>query len=269
MRIVSRTATPIEPTRVPAGTGAAARHAHGSGNNSTTGPAPADFPLFQTLIGNPAAGQSPSGSSTAQPAATAATTPTTATPATTAAPTAYPVGIAALVHAMMNGTFQASYVTDPSQLVEKTPYGSYQAGSMSYASDETANQLAQLLGGTVVKRQAFPIAQGWQAPLANFIKLPGGQLVNAGDLASYARCAGYGVQQLTADLTQEINQGSAITKLYDYEQAYWSGQPTGDPPDTAFQIGDPGPAIAGMVYPAGTLAADGSVINPANAHKLT
>lgn len=188
------------------------------------------------------------------------------TSATAAAPTPPPTGISALVYAIVNGTFKPSFVTDPGSLVETTPRGSFTLPSMSYASDATAQQMAQLLGGTVVKKLAFPLSQGWQAPLANFIKLPGGQMVNAGDLATYARFPQLGIQQLTADITQEINQGAAISKLYDYEQAALSGQAlTEEPPDTNFKIGDPGPAIAGMIYPEGTLAADGSVINPGNA----
>jgi hypothetical protein len=168
----------------------------------------------------------------------------------------------ALVDAIMNGTFQPAYVTDPSKLMEVTPMGSYQMASTSYATDDSAQKLAQLLGGTVVQKPAFPLPRGWQAPLANFIQLPSGQVVNAGELQAYAKYPYLGRQQLLFDLTQEINQGGAVSQFYDAEQACMSSQSATTLSPPAFQIGDSGPAIAGMTYPAGSLAADGTVINP-------
>jgi len=152
----------------------------------------------------------------------------------------------------MNGSLQPTNVTDPTKLSEVTPRGIFQMPSIYYASDETASQIAQLLGGTVVQKPAFGQMPGSTEPLANFIELPNGMTVNAADLAYYAKCGNEGVQQLTADLTQEINQGAAISAYYD--------NPSGPVP--AFQAGEVGPAISGMTYPAGTLAANGSVINP-------
>ena len=152
----------------------------------------------------------------------------------------------------MNGSLQPTDLTDPAQLSEVTPRGTFQMPSIYYASDETANQIAQLLGGKVVQKPAFGEGPGCLEPLANFIELPNGMTVNAADLAYYTKCGDEGVQQLTADLTQEINQGAAISAYYD--------NPSGPMP--TFEIGEIGPAIPGMTYPAGTLAADGSVINP-------
>ena len=164
---------------------------------------------------------------------------------------------------MMDGSFQASYVTNPSSLVEATPLGSFSLPSQPYATDQAAQQLAQLLGGTVVQKPNVPVPNGWQTPQADFIQLPTGQVVNAGDLESYAKCSYLGAQQLTADLTQEINQGGAISSFNDGVQSLMNGASSSMPAMPSFAIGDPGAAIAGMTYPDGTVAADGAVINPA------
>ena len=63
--------------------------------------------------------------------------------------------------AIMNGTFQGSYVNNPAQLQETNPAGTDTMPSVYYASDQTASQLAQLLGGTVVQMKAFGQDQGW------------------------------------------------------------------------------------------------------------
>jgi len=150
-----------------------------------------------------------------------------------------------LIAAILNGSFQPTY------------------SSPGYASDQTAQQLATLLGGKVVQKVPVPSSYATTTELkANFIQLPSGQTVNAADLAYYARCGGGGVMQLAADLTQEINQGGAITSYNDQMVAFLSG--TGNYPGAGpiFQPNVIGPAIAGMTYPPGTLAADGSVINP-------
>ena len=195
----------------------------------------------------PAAASTPAVASATVPKAAAAT------PAATLPPVAaQPTGIAALVNAIMSGSLQPSDVSDPSKLTEITPRGTFQMPSIYYASDETANQIAQLLGGTVVQKPAFGQGPGSLEPLANFIELPNGMTVNAADLAYYAKCGDEGVQQLTADLTQEINQGAAISAYYE--------NPSGPMP--TFDVGWIGPPIPGMTYPAGTLAADGSIINP-------
>jgi len=177
---------------------------------------------------------------TVTPPVSPASTPSS-TPATTPAAT----GIGALIAAIMDGSFQPA------------------CNSVYYASDQTAQQLATLLGGKVV--QQVPFASSYATTTeakANFIQLPSGQTVNAADLAYYARCGGGGVQQLAADLTQEINQGGAITSYNDQMIAFLSG--TGNYPGAGpiFQANVIGPPIAGMTYPPGTLAADGSVINP-------
>jgi len=124
--------------------------------------------------------------------------------------------------------------------------------NFSYVSSATANQLASLLGGTVVQRTAFGQQQGWTEPLANFIQLPNGQTFNAADVAYYARCSNAGAAQLTADITQTINEGSAWTNYY----AHGGSMPS-------FPMGYVGPPVSGMTYPAGTIGADGNVINPA------
>ena len=202
------------------------------------------------------------------PAATQATasgpdTATTATPDTSAAGNATPAqpGIAAYISAIMDGSFQPTYKT-PAQLAENTPFGTIYNSPAYYASDETAQQLASLLGGTVVQKMPFASSNALTTEIkANFIQLPSGQTVNAADLAYYARCGNVGVQQLAADLTSEINTGGAITRYNDQMIAYMSGQGP-FPTAQTLAAGQIGPAIAGMTYPPGTLAADGSVINP-------
>lgn len=193
---------------------------------------------------------------TAAKAATAAATASTGTAATTApagtSGTGQPGGIQGLVSAIMNGSFRPTYVTDPSQLQETSPGGTDTMPNFYYASDQTAAQLASILGGTVVQMPAFGHDQGWTEPLANFIQLPNGQTVNAAGLAYYANCASEGGAQLTADLTQTINQGAAWTNYY------MSGGPM-----PYFVTGQVGPPISGMTYPAGSIGADGNVINPA------
>lgn len=121
-----------------------------------------------------------------------------------------------------------------------------------YASDQTAAQLAQLLGGKVVQMPAFGQDQGWSEPNANFIQLPNGQTFNAADVAYYAKCGVSSPAQLYADITQTINQGAAWTNYYKY-----GGQ------IPSFPTGFVGPPISGMTYPPGMVAADGTVINPA------
>ncbi len=193
--------------------------------------------------------------------ATAAASDADTSSATTVATPAQP-GIGALIDAIMDGSFQPTYLT-PSQLEENTSTGTVYNSPAYYASDETAQQLATLLGGTVVQEVPFPSSNATTTEIkANFIQLPSGQTVNAADLAYYAKFGSYGVQQLAADLTQEINQGGAITSYNQQMVAFLSG--TGNfPADTpTFQPSEIGPAIAGMTYPSGTLAPDGSVINP-------
>jgi hypothetical protein len=221
-------------------------------------------PNFAALFG-PAAAASTSTTGVASTAAiqaanvtAAATTATATTTAATTASAASAVtlatpGIEALVSAIMDGSFQGGNVTDPSKLQQVSPWGSSATlTSFFYASDQTANQLAQLLGGKVVQMPAFGQGAGWTEPMANFIELPNGQKVNAASLAYYANCGVEGKTQLTADLTQDINEGAAMSNFY---------QNGGDMP--SFGIGYTGPAISGMAYPAGTVAADGTVINPA------
>lgn len=193
-----------------------------------------------SMLGTSSASSGTGTSSTSGTSGTSSGTSTSA-PAT---------GIGALVAAMLNGSFKATYVTDPSQLQETSPAGTNTMPNFYYASDQTAQQMAQLLGGTVVQMKAFGQDKGWTEPNANFIELPNGQTFNAADVAYYARNP-QGTQQLTAAITQTINQGSAWTNYYQ------SGGP-----QPIFPAGYIGPPISGMTYPSGTLAADGSVINP-------
>jgi hypothetical protein len=199
---------------------------------------------------------------TSTASSTTTTTASTATTTTTAAATSADTGtttgtvanpgVGALVTAIMNGSLQPSYVTDPSQLQQSTPAGTDYMPSFYYASDQTADQIAQLLGGTVVQMPPFGTEQGWSEPLANFIQLPGGQQVNAADLAYYANTGSEGTAQLTADITSTINIGSAMTNYYQYGGAM-----------PIFTEGYVGPPIAGMTYPASMIGSDGNVINPA------
>jgi hypothetical protein len=189
---------------------------------------------------------------------TSTTTSTTATTSTsTGANTTTPVavaspGIGSLVTAIMNGSFQGTDVTNAAQLQETNPAGTDTMPNFYYASDQTASQMAQLLGGTVVQMKAFGQDQGWSEPNANFIQLPNGQTFNAADLAYYSRSGVSSPAQLTADITQTINEGAAWTNYYK----------TGGSMPT-FTMGYVGPPISGMTYPAGTIGADGNVINPA------
>jgi hypothetical protein len=187
-----------------------------------------------------------SAASTESTGATAAST--TATSTTSSAGT----GIEGLVTAIMNGTFQATYVTSPSQLQEINPAGTDYMPNFYYASDQTAAQLASILGGTVVKMPPFGQDKGWTEPDANFIQLPNGQTFNAADVAYYAKTSNAGPAQLTADITATINEGAAWTNYY---------QTGGSMP--TFPEGYVGPPIAGMTYPTGTIDGNGNVINPA------
>ena len=176
------------------------------------------------------------------------TIPVTAasTPGSTPATTPTEPGIGAFIAAIMDGSFQPTY-----------------SSPVYYASDQTAQQLATLLGGKVVQQVPFASCYATTTEAkANFIQLPSGQTVNAADLAYYARCGGSGVQQLAADLTQEINQGGIITSYNSQMVAFLSG--TGNYPGAGpvLDASVIGPPIAGMTYPPGTLASDGSVINP-------
>jgi hypothetical protein len=187
------------------------------------------------------------------PATTAAATvEAAATPTTPAAVTVTPPGVGALVTAIMNGSFQPTYVTNPAKLQEITPAGTDYMPNFYYASDQTAAQLAQLLGGTVVQKPAFGQDAGWSEPNANFIQLPNGQSFNAADVAYYAKTGSVGANQLTSDITAAINQGSAWTNYYQQGGA----MPT-------FAMGYVGPPISGSTYSAGMIGADGNVINAA------
>jgi hypothetical protein len=181
--------------------------------------------------------------------ATSATTSTATAAATVTTPTP---GVGALVTAIMNGTFQPTNVSDPSKLQEITPLGTDYMPGFYYASDQTASQLAQLLGGQVVQMPAFGQDKGWSEPNANFIQLPDGQTFNAADVAYYAKAGSQGAAQLTADITATINQGSAWTSYY---------QQGGQMP--SFAPGYVGPPIAGSTYDASMISATGNVINPA------
>jgi len=181
---------------------------------------------------------------------TSATGTTGTTGTSSSSSTTPPTGIGALVTAILNGSFKPTYVTDPSQLQETSPAGTNTMPNFYYASDQTADQMAALLGGTVVQMKAFGQDKGWTEPNANFIQLPNGQTFNAADVSYFAlhpQSAG----QLAAAITQTINEGSA-----------WSNYYQNGGPQPSFPEGYIGPAISGMAYPPGTLAADGSVINP-------
>lgn len=194
-----------------------------------------------------------SNTGTAVTTTTATTTPAAAAVATApAATTVANPGVGALVTAIMNGSFQPTYVSDPAKLQEINPAGTSYMPNFYYASDQTATQLAQLLGGTVVQRPAFGQDTGWSEPNANFIQLPSGQTFNAADIAYYAKGGSVGSAQLTADITSAINQGSAWSNYY---------QQGGQMP--TFAMGYVGPPIAGSTYASNMIDASGNVINPA------
>ena len=250
-----------QPSSPAAASGPSKPTAHPTGPTSSTSPFAS---LFQKLSGGTAASGlatntvSPASifggaSSVTSVGAAAAKSPATANATTGAsAATAQPPGVQALVSAIMSGSFKPTYVTDPSQLQETTPAGTDTMPNFYYASNATAKQLASLLGGTVVQTTAFGQDQGWNEPLANFIQLPNGQTFNAADIAYYANCGSEGGAQLTADLTAAINVGAAVTNY----QMNGGSIPI-------FPTGYVGPPIAGMTYPAGSIGADGNVLNPA------
>ena len=119
--------------------------------------------------------------------------------------------INALVDAIMNGSFKP-----PPQVNGPGYY---------YASDQTAQQLASLLGGAVVQQVPFGTTNAATEQKANFIQLPSGQTVNAADLASYAKDANVGAAQLTADLTSEITAGANINNENQQTVAWLAGGP--------------------------------------------
>jgi hypothetical protein len=209
-------------------------------------PSASIFAPTTTATVTPPAGVSTPASATALAASSAAST---SSPAAAAVPTP---GMQALVSAIMSGSFKATYVTNPSQLQETNPAGAATMPNFYYASTQTADQMAQLLGGTVVQRPAFGQDSGWTEPLANFIQLPNGQTFNAAELGYYANSGEVSSSQLTANLTQTINEGSA-----------WSDYYTNGGQQPCFPTGYVGPPISGMTYPAGSIGADGNVINPA------
>ncbi len=191
-------------------------------------------------------------------AAATTTTPTTGTAATAAVATAPATtslagtGIQGLVSAIMNGTFKPTYVTDPSKLQEVNPLETVTMPNFYYASDQTASQLASILGGKVVQMTPFGQDKGWSEPVANFIQLPNGQTFNAADVAYYANTSNEGTGQLTADITATINQSAAWSNYYQFGGA----MPT-------FPEGFVGPPISGMTYASNMIDASGNVINPA------
>lgn len=262
MRIHPHTAMVLEPTRpAPVTRQASSTTTTPTANKPIFQPSAGPFgTLFQTLSGGTA------GSSTSKtvsptsifgPSTSVSTTPAATTPAAVTAPDSNSTanqtpGILTLVNSIMNGSFKATYVTDPTQLKETTPFGTDTMPNFYYASDATANQLASLLGGTVVQRPAFGQSSGYSEPLANFIQLPNGQTFNAADVAYYARTGSVGTNQLIADITQTINQGSA-----------WANYYTAGGNMPSFSMGYVGPPISGMTYPANMIGSDGNVINPA------
>jgi len=195
-----------------------------------------------------------SSATTTQASATATPAATVTTAAADTTPAVSNPGVEALVTAIMNGSFQPTFVTDPSQLQETTPMGTDTMPNFYYASDQTAAQLAALLGGTVVKSTPFGQDEGWSEPQANFIQLPNGQTFNAADVAYYANTGSEGADQLTADITATINQGSAWTQYY---------QSDGKMSMPIFAEGYVGPPISGMTYDPSMIGSDGNVINPA------
>jgi hypothetical protein len=200
-----------------------------------------------------AAAASGTASTTATATTAAATSDVTASGASSAG-----TGIQGLVSEIMNGTFQPTYVTNPAQLQETNPAGTDYMPNFYYASNQTADQLASILGGTVVQMPPFGQDQGWKEPVANFIQLPNGQTFNAADVAYYAKTSNAGPEQLTADITQTINQGSIWTNYYQNGGTF----PT-------FAEGYVGPPIAGMTYQPNMIDTNGNVINPAMQTSVT
>jgi hypothetical protein len=217
----------------------------------STGEAESQSTPKSSMETSPAAGSS---ATTTQAPATATPAATVTTAGADTTPAVSNPGVEALVTAIMNGSFQPTFVTDPSQLQESTPVGTDTMPSFYYASDQTAAQLASLLGGTVVQMAPFGQDNGWTEPQANFIQLPNGQTFNAADVAYFANTGSEGAAQLTADITATINQGSAWT------QYYQSGGTMSMP---IFAEGYVGPPISGMTYDPSMIGSDGNVINPA------
>ena len=105
------------------------------------------------------------------------------------------VDVSALAQAMANHQIQPSYISGnfwyPGYM---TPGTKDPLPDQKFATDATAQQIAGLLGGSVVKdvpnlAQVTPgqIWQGTGVPNANYIELPDGTRVNAGDIAAVSQ----------------------------------------------------------------------------------
>lgn len=97
------------------------------------------------------------------------------------------IDIGPLAQAMVNGQIRANLATGEGYKSAQTfqdIYGPNVAAIQYYLEDDVSQQIASLLGGSVVKRK--PANYYGKTPDANFISLPGGTEINAGDIASVA-----------------------------------------------------------------------------------
>ena len=177
-------------------------------------------------------------------------------------------GLLALIANIMASPQPLPYsaITDPALLQGTTPYGPTTVPNSDYATSQFAYGLAQILGqGALVVSMPPYYAPDETWPVANFIKLPNGMTFLAASVGYYFQFPQLGQAQLLADLTQTINEGSALTVYFQSEAPTIPGGPAGSPNPALmpnFPVGYIGPPIPGMTYPPGSIGSDGNVINP-------
>ncbi len=133
-----------------------------------------------------------------------------------------------------------------------------QYNSNLYASDQSAQDLAKLLGGKVISaplREAGGGTAGspWNTPNANYIVMPNGAVENAGTLASMANSmGGVGSKQFQTALSQTLawDKGAATGSQGDQGEGDWYKQfvkPSDVPkPQQAAPGFDPAKRLAGQ-----------------------
>jgi hypothetical protein len=151
----------------------------------------------------PAATESTGEESTAQTAATfTSNLPASASPTSSATEAAT---ILPAVPTMESVFGSHPYVENPTMALPDGTVASY--NPMWFATRETAQKVADILGGTVVEKNAFTGDAGLvqQQQVNQMVQLPNGRLVNAGLVASYYD-HGFNTTQLSEFMTAIKNE---------------------------------------------------------------